>query len=189
MARTTDRDLARRREILEAAKTCFLKYGYGKTSLDDIAQQAQLSRPLLYRKFANKEAIFAALYDEVCTAQLRAAVPVALAKGGKADRLIRMCELVYVEPYEMLRDAPMAEEFWAACELVIPEVLEAHDREWRALLARVLPAALVEVFALALDGLHADMPSTAVYRKRVAVLVAQFAARQVPARGANREAR
>src|SRR3954471_24176326 len=120
MGSAVDRDAARRREILEAAKMCFLKHGYGKTSLDDIAQQAKLSRPLLYRKFANKEAIFAALYDEVCTAQLRAAAPVVLGSGSKARKLLRICELVCVEPYAMIREAPMAEEFWVACQRVIP---------------------------------------------------------------------
>ena len=177
MGSATDRDAARRREILEAAKTCFLKYGYGKTSLDDIAQEAKLSRPLLYRKFANKEAIFAALYDEVCSAQLRAAAPVVLGKGTKAEKLLRICELVCVEPYALIREAPMAQEFWAACDRVIPEILEDHDRKWRALLARVLPPALVEVFALAIEGLYSDMPSPAVFRKRVAVLIGQFTAR------------
>jgi AcrR family transcriptional regulator len=177
MASAVDRDAARRREILEAAKTCFLKYGYGKTSLDDIAQQAKLSRPLLYRKFANKEAIFAALYDEVCSAQLRAAVPVVRGPGTKAEKLRHICELVCVEPYALICEAPMAGEFWAACDRVIPEILEDHDRQWRALLARLLPASRVEVFALAIEGLYADMPSSAVFRKRVAVLIGQFAAR------------
>jgi AcrR family transcriptional regulator len=177
MASAVDRDSARRREILEAAKTCFLKYGYGKTSLDDIAQHAKLSRPLLYRKFANKDAIFAALYDDVCTAQLRAAVPVARGKGTKAEKLRRLCELVCVEPYELISQAPMAEEFWTACNLVIPEILADHDRAWRALLAQVLPAALVEVFALAIEGLYSDQPSPAVFRKRLGVLIARFTAR------------
>lgn len=175
MASTAERDAARRREILEAAKTCFLKYGYGKTSLDDIARESGLSRPLLYRKFANKEAIFAALYDDVCVAQLRASAPVVLGKGSKAARLARICELVCIEPYELISQAPMAQEFWAACDLVIPEVLAEHDRQWRALLARLLPAALVDVFALAIEGLYSDMPAPAVFRKRVGVLIKQFA--------------
>ena len=76
MASAADRDTARRREILDAAKTCFLKFGYGKTSLDDIARESGLSRPLLYRKFANKEAIFAALYPEVVRSLTLLAAPI-----------------------------------------------------------------------------------------------------------------
>ena len=33
------RDLARRRAILDAALSCFLQYGFAKTSLDDIAKR------------------------------------------------------------------------------------------------------------------------------------------------------
>lgn len=174
MATADERDSARRAEILEAAKSCFLRYGYGKTSLDDIAKQAGLSRPLLYRKFANKEAIFSAVYDAVFLAQFDQAVPIARGPGTKQDRLLRMVEVVCVEPYSLILQAPMASEFWAACEQVIPEILLDHRKKWRALLANVLPKNLVEVFDLALDGLYADIPTAAVYRKRIAVLVKRF---------------
>jgi AcrR family transcriptional regulator len=175
VATAVERDSARRAEILEAAKICFLRYGYGKTSLDDIAKQAGLSRPLLYRKFANKEAIFSAVYDAVFLAQFDKAVPIAKGPGSKRDRLLRMIEVVCVEPYSLILQAPMADEFWAACEAVIPEILIDHRKKWRALLTYVLAKSLVETFDLALDGLYADMPSVAVYRQRVRVLVEQFA--------------
>lgn len=174
MASSAERDSARRAEILEAAKSCFLRYGYGKTSLDDIAKEAGLSRPLLYRKFANKEAIFSAVYDAVFLAQFDKAVPIAEGRGSKRDRLLRMIEVVCVEPYSLILQAPMAEEFWAACEAVIPEILQDHRKKWRALLAHVLPNDVVETFDLALDGLYADMPTATVYRQRVRVLVEHF---------------
>ncbi|HET9990473.1 MAG TPA: TetR/AcrR family transcriptional regulator [Kofleriaceae bacterium] len=174
MASSAERDSARRAEILEAAKSCFLRYGYGKTSLDDIAKQAGLSRPLLYRKFANKEAIFSAVYDAVFLAQFEKAVLITTGPGSAASRLVSMIEVVCVEPYAMILQAPMAEEFYAACEQVIPEILQDHRKKWRALLAKVLAKDLVEVFDLALDGLYADIPSAAVFRKRIAILVKRF---------------
>ncbi len=88
MATTAERDFARRAEILEAAKNCFLRFGYGKTSLDDIAQEAGLSRPLLYRKYANKEAIFSAVYDAVFLAKFEAAAPIASGPGTAESKLI-----------------------------------------------------------------------------------------------------
>jgi TetR/AcrR family transcriptional regulator, transcriptional repressor of aconitase len=174
VATASERDSARRSEILEAAKLCFLRYGYGKTSLDDIAKAAGLSRPLLYRKFANKEAIFAALYDAVFLAQFEKAVPIASERGSKRALLLRMIEIVCVEPYALILQAPMAEEFWSACEAIIPEILIDHRKKWRALLAHVMAKELVETFDLSLDGLYADTPSVAVYRKRIGVLVNQF---------------
>ena len=48
--KSIDRDAARRRVILDAARDCILKFGYAKCSLEDIAKQAA-TRPLIYRKF------------------------------------------------------------------------------------------------------------------------------------------
>lgn len=154
--------------------TCFLRFGYGKTSLDDIAREAGLSRPLLYRKYPNKEAIFAALYDRVFRTQLDKCAEVVAGRASKASKLRQICELACVEPYEMVLAAPMADEFWAASSAIIPENLEAHNKQWRALLARLLPKSLVEVFDLALDGLHADKPPPAALRARIATLVERF---------------
>jgi AcrR family transcriptional regulator len=44
--------------ILEASKICFSKYGYEKTTLDDIGKLAKLNKASLYYYFKNKEDIF-----------------------------------------------------------------------------------------------------------------------------------
>ncbi|CAN5719955.1 hypothetical protein BH11MYX1_BH11MYX1_36130 [soil metagenome] len=174
MASAKERDAARRREIVQAATACFLQFGFSKTSLDDIAKAARLSRPLLYRKFANKEEIFAACYDSTFQSQLELAARRIDAPGSKARKLELLCETVCIEPYEMLLETPMVEEFWAACEAIIPEIIDEHERKWRALLARVLPKDLVEIFALAVEGQKSDMASVPVLRKRLRALIARF---------------
>lgn len=171
----SERDAERRREILDAAKTCFLTFGYRKTSLDDIAKAAKLSRPLLYRKFANKEAIFAALYDDVFLTQYRAAHAIAKDAGTTRARLARVCELVYVAPYELIARSPMASEFLAACEEQLPDSLADHQRRRRALLGRLLPARLAELLDLAVEGFYSDEPSVAVLRARLKLLIERFA--------------
>ncbi len=35
--------------VLQAARWCFLNFGFAKTSLDDIGKRAGISRTLLYR--------------------------------------------------------------------------------------------------------------------------------------------
>lgn len=49
---------ARRQSLLQAAIGVFLRYGYKKTSMDDLARAADLSRQGLYLHFATKEALF-----------------------------------------------------------------------------------------------------------------------------------
>jgi AcrR family transcriptional regulator len=48
----------RRTTLLEAALGVFLRFGYRKTSMDAVAQAAQISRQGLYLHFAHKEALF-----------------------------------------------------------------------------------------------------------------------------------
>ena len=94
------RDLAddpKQTAILEAAWTCFAAYGFRKTSMDDIAREAGMSRPAIYLQYRNKGAIFRSLaqlfYDtavENVSAALSAPGPAAeqlkaafLAQGGE----------------------------------------------------------------------------------------------------------
>jgi AcrR family transcriptional regulator len=51
-------DNERREGILEAAAGVFLRYGFRKTSMDDLARAAGLSRQGLYLHFPTKEALF-----------------------------------------------------------------------------------------------------------------------------------
>jgi AcrR family transcriptional regulator len=55
-AEATDR--SRKAAILVAAQTVFLRYGYRKTSMDDVARAADVSRQGLYVHFASKEDLF-----------------------------------------------------------------------------------------------------------------------------------
>jgi AcrR family transcriptional regulator len=58
VAETSDTGAARRAALLEAATGVFLRYGFKKTSMDDLARAAGLSRQGLYLHFATKEALF-----------------------------------------------------------------------------------------------------------------------------------
>jgi AcrR family transcriptional regulator len=46
------------RRLLDAAVETFLRFGFKKTSMDDVARAAGVSRQALYLHFANKEALF-----------------------------------------------------------------------------------------------------------------------------------
>jgi TetR/AcrR family transcriptional regulator, regulator of autoinduction and epiphytic fitness len=62
-------DGARQEQVLSVALEVFGRYGFRKTSMDDVARSAEISRAGLYLYFANKEALFrAAVRQEVDTA-------------------------------------------------------------------------------------------------------------------------
>ncbi len=48
----------RKNEILTAAGKCFARFGYDKTTLDDIGEMVGMNKVSLYYYFKNKEAIF-----------------------------------------------------------------------------------------------------------------------------------
>jgi len=53
-----DRSTRKRRAIVEAATSLFLEHGYPGTSMDQIAAFAAVSKPTVYRFFADKEQLF-----------------------------------------------------------------------------------------------------------------------------------
>ncbi|MDO6685614.1 MULTISPECIES: TetR/AcrR family transcriptional regulator [unclassified Agarivorans] len=54
----------RRQQILHAAKQALTEHGYESVVLSQLANDLELSKPALYRYFANKESLFMALYLE-----------------------------------------------------------------------------------------------------------------------------
>ncbi|ADO68139.1 TetR/AcrR family transcriptional regulator [Stigmatella aurantiaca] len=173
--REDERDVMRRTAILEAARGCFLQFGYSKTSLDDIAKRANISRTLIYRKFKNKEDIFSALFDFMFEERYPRAEQVLAGAGSKRDKLFRVYELLLLEPWEELAGAPMAAEFFEACSRLFPEVEEKHERFRLKYTQAILETQeIAELFMLATDGLTLDLPAPRVLRRRLQLLVERF---------------
>lgn len=57
MARPANTD-SKREEVLRKATECFRKYGYDKTTLDDIAKSLNLNKASLYYYIKNKDELF-----------------------------------------------------------------------------------------------------------------------------------
>jgi AcrR family transcriptional regulator len=58
------RSARKRRAILEAARTVFLRQGYGGTSMDEIAAIASASKQTLYKHFSDKRRLFEQVITE-----------------------------------------------------------------------------------------------------------------------------
>jgi AcrR family transcriptional regulator len=56
---------ARRAQLVDAAATAFLGDGYDKTSMDQVAQAAGVSRLIVYRNFGSKEDLYREVLREV----------------------------------------------------------------------------------------------------------------------------
>ncbi len=166
---------ARRTSIVQAARWCFLHFGYGKTSLEDIAKRANITRTLLYRLFENKEAIYLGVFEDWVETRYPAATQAAIGPGSKADRLFNVCEVMLLDPWVEIEGAPMAHEFHDMCARIEPEIEARYQEVMLQNVQAILESKeLAEVFLLALDGLQADMPTGAVLRRRVTLLIDRF---------------
>ena len=61
---------ARRKQLLEAAQEVFVAQGYHAAAMDDIAERAGVSKPVLYQHFPGKLDLYLALLDTHCDAIL-----------------------------------------------------------------------------------------------------------------------
>lgn len=174
---TTEEAAERRAKVLGAARWCFLNFGFAKTSLEDIAKRANISRTLLYRTFKDKEDVYRAVFVDWLVSRHPDAKKAAKGAGSAYQRLLSVCRLMAIEPWAEMAGAPMGSEFLDACGRIDPEIDALHRKVALECVAAVLgDRTSAEVFLLALDGLLADQPAVPVLEQRVEVLAERFAA-------------
>lgn len=71
----------RRQQLLDVAVTTFSKQGYSNTSMNDIADAAGVTKPVLYQHFSSKRALFLELLREL-GGRLRADLAATAARAG-----------------------------------------------------------------------------------------------------------
>ncbi|MFI1167235.1 TetR/AcrR family transcriptional regulator [Streptomyces sp. NPDC020801] len=152
--------------ILDAAYTCFTRHGVRRTTMDDIARQAGMSRPGVYQYVRNKEDAFrrlaARLLDDAL-AEARAAIGT---RGDLGARLTAALEAKLGLAMGLWRDSPAhAAELLGADTRLSAEQVEAYNTAMRDLISTAVAADhpdadAVEVAELLLAftrGLEADL--------------------------------
>lgn len=112
---------SKRSAILEVTKEVFLRYGYKKTSMEDVARAAGLSRQGLYLHFPTKEALFRAGVQHLAQST-RMAAQAALARDDLdlQARLLATFEAVHGHAIGQSWGEHMDELLEASTELVGP---------------------------------------------------------------------
>jgi len=54
---------SKHQRVVERATEVFCRYGFARTTMGDIAERCEISRPALYLLFPDKEAIFTAVVE------------------------------------------------------------------------------------------------------------------------------
>lgn len=172
---TSEQRSTRNAKVLTAARWCFLNFGFAKTSFEDIARRAALSRTLLYRQYKTKDDLYRAVFADWLVARHPIAKAAAKSAGAAAERLLTVCRVIALEPWAEMVTAPMGAEFLAACSRIDPKSEALHRKVALDSVAAILgDKASAEVFVLALDGLLADQPTVKQLEARTRVLVSRF---------------
>jgi AcrR family transcriptional regulator len=128
----------RESQIIEAAGEVFLRYGFRRTTMGDLAQASGLSRPALYLRYCNKEKIFeAVLRDFVVRTleEIRAGLPL---HPTPLAQLRFAFECWAVRPFLMMQGSPDARDL-ASCSLAFAETTMVQSyAAFESLLGQVL---------------------------------------------------
>lgn len=94
MTETTDRPTAtrlpaaeRRQQLLEVALETFAAKGFHETSMNEVAEAAGVTKPVLYQHFASKKALYNELVDEMGGRLERAIYEAAVAAEGPRQQV------------------------------------------------------------------------------------------------------
>lgn len=127
-----------RRETLEAALKVFIRYGFRRTTMSDLAKEAGMSRPALYQQFANKEDIFRAVAIDYVTRAGEEVDARIDAYESVADKLFFILDIWLVNPFELIHSAPDARELMDSTHDFVSDVIEGSHRVIESSVAGVL---------------------------------------------------
>ncbi|MEP6563720.1 MAG: helix-turn-helix domain-containing protein [Mesorhizobium sp.] len=100
----------KRARILEGAMEVFLAYGFSRTTMDDIARAADMSRPALYLLFKNKMDIYRATTMMVFSSSVEQAKAELAGDGAFSDRMARAIDAALISMMGAIAASPHGAE-------------------------------------------------------------------------------
>ncbi|HMM13322.1 MAG TPA: TetR/AcrR family transcriptional regulator [Parvibaculum sp.] len=124
--------------ILDSAFDLFRHYGYRRTSMEDIAQAANVAKGTLYLYFKSKDELFEALARQLGE-RIEANLKAAAARDTSAeDKIFALLDAKLGFIYRWVLSSPHAAEFIDSKHKLSGDVFEPVDRSFRAALTKTL---------------------------------------------------
>ena len=173
---------AQRQAILMAATAIFLRYGFKKTSMDDVAQAAGVSRQGLYLYFDTKDLLFREALQYLVSHMISTARSVA--EDGNLslrDRLLGVFEAVHGSAFQSA-SPEHAFELLQSAQSADAALLVQLDRDLVGIVAALLAEAgaadrweeagvtvaeLSEQLLMSAKGIKASVDTLTAYRERM----------------------
>ncbi|MET9262077.1 helix-turn-helix domain-containing protein [Amycolatopsis sp. NPDC004079] len=127
--------------VLDAAYRCFCRTGYRRTTISDIVEEAQLSRPTVYKYVGSKEEAITKVVQSLLERAGAAAQEAADAAGAPDEKVLAVLTVKLEVAIRLWQDSPAhAQELLSAATAQAPGLVTGYiDR-----LAELLTSALAE---------------------------------------------
>jgi AcrR family transcriptional regulator len=171
-----------REAILMAATAAFLRYGFKKTSMDDVARAAGVSRQGLYLYFDTKDFLFREALQYLVSHMISAAHSVAEDRNlSLRDRLLGVFEALHGSAFQSA-SREHAFELLQSAQSAAGALLVQLDRDLMGIVAALLAEAgaadrweeagvtvaeLSEQLLMSAKGIKASVETLAAYRERM----------------------
>jgi AcrR family transcriptional regulator len=133
-----ERGSAKPNAIVLAGLKLFTQYGYRKTSIDDIANAAQVAKRTVYLHFENKAAVFLAILEYLGD-QVRQRCAAAESAGGTAvDRLTGLLDAYFGMAFELFSKSEHMPELEETFSMLARARIGDLNTEYEDRLARFL---------------------------------------------------
>lgn len=129
---------AKPKAIVLAGLQLFTRYGYRKTSIDDIAQAAQVAKRTVYLHFENKAAVFLAILEYLAAEVRQRCAAAERAGGTPVDLLAGLLDAYFGMAFELFGKSEHLPELQETFSKLARTKIGALNKEYEERLARFL---------------------------------------------------
>lgn len=175
----------KKQRIIKAAKSVFLKYGYGRVTMHELAQAAGISRPALYLVFSKKEDVFRAVVRQMAREVAGDVNQGLVGIKTPLEKLKFVCEVWMVRPFDWLSQSPEAREIFESshdfAQEAVAEAMSMFEADLKAAIELfpkgTLPKGIsnklaAHLLAGAIAGIKKTCSNSAELRDKVHALIA-----------------
>ena len=137
-ARFAESGSAKRTAIVMAGLQLFTQYGYRKTSIDDIAEAAQVAKRTVYLNFENKAAVFLAILEYLADQMRQRCAAAEAADGTAVDRLTGLLDAYFGMGFELFSKSAHMPELAETFSKLAQSNIRDLNMEYEKWLARFL---------------------------------------------------
>lgn len=173
--------MAKRSAIHDAAIAEFSRRGYASTSMANIAEAANMSRPALYQYFRNKGDVFTSAFVALLEDHRDRALAALEGPGSIVDQIDEFLQRWEGDLWEQLAASPHAEELMtakgaqaatavSATAIEVWSAVESYLKRTRPAVSKTQRSDWLDVLHFSPKGFKSDGPSVSDFRRRLATL-------------------